>query len=148
MKKIFFILIILLTSCGYTPLYENKISNNFVFGKIELSGIKDINRRIISMTSLKENSTNFNFTSLLLRSDKTIIETSKNTKGKADSFKMVINISITIKNNNEIYKQNTFTEEFSYKNLDNKFDLSQYEKNIESNIINKISEKIIIYLNL
>ena len=61
---------------------------------------------------------------------------------------MIIEISIIIKKNDNIFKQITLSEEFSYKNLDNKFDLSQYEKNIEKNILDKISEKIIIYLKL
>ena len=148
MKKIFFILILFLTSCGYTPLYENKVSNNYIFSQIETFGIKEINRRIISMLSFKKDPKNFNFTTLILKNNKNIIETSKDSKGKAESYKMIIEISIIIKQNDNIYKQNTFSEEFSYKNLDNKFDLSQYEKNIENNILDKISEKIIIYLNL
>ena len=148
MKKIIFILILFLTSCGYTPLYENKFSNSYIFGQIELFGIKEINRRIISMLSFKKDPKNFNFTTLILKNNKNIIETSKDSKGKAESYKMIIEISIIIKKNDNIFKQITLSEEFSYKNLDNKFDLSQYEKNIENNILDKISEKIIIYLNL
>jgi len=148
MKKIFFILILFLTSCGYTPLYENKVSNNYIFSQIETFGIKEINRRIISMLSFKKDPKNFNFTTLILKNNKNIIETSKDSKGKAESYKMIIEISIIIKKNDNIFKQITLSEEFSYKNLDNKFDLSQYEKNIENNILDKISEKIIIYLNL
>jgi len=148
MKKIFFILILFLTACGYTPLYENKTSNNFNFSQIELSGNKEINRRIISLASFKEDSINFDFTTLILNNNKNIIETSKDAKGKAESYKMIIKVSIIIKKNDDIYKQISVSEEFSYKNLDNKFDLSQYERNVENNILDKISEKILIYLNL
>ena len=109
---------------------------------------EEINRRIISLASFKEDSINFDFTTLILNNNKNIIETSKDAKGKAESYKMIIKVSIIIKKNDDIYKQISVSEEFSYKNLDNKFDLSQYEKKVENNILDKISEKIIIYLNL
>ena len=43
-------------------------------------------------------------------------------------------------------KQKEFNSSFTYSNTQSKFDLSQYQKNIESNLINEISEKIFIYL--
>ena len=49
-----------------------------------------------------------------------------------------------INNLNEKY----ISEEFSYKNKENKFDLSEYEINIEENLINKIIEEINFYINI
>ena len=45
-----------------------------------------------------------------------------------------------------IIKQKEFVSTFTYNASDNKFNLSQYQKNIELNLINEISEKIFIYL--
>ena len=41
-----------------------------------------------------------------------------------------------------------FSEDFTYNNYDNKFDLVEYQKEVETIIINKIIEEINIYLNL
>ena len=61
---------------------------------------------------------------------------------------MVVSLKIVIfdKNNFEIEKN--FTEEFSYKNKDNKFDLSEYEMNVEQNLVDNIIKKLNIYLNM
>ena len=40
-----------------------------------------------------------------------------------------------------------FVENFSYGKTGNNFDLLQYQNNIEDNLIDKITDKIIIFLN-
>tara|TARA_B100000427_G_scaffold262369_1_gene227048 strand:+ start:673 stop:861 length:189 start_codon:yes stop_codon:yes gene_type:complete len=52
---------------------------------------------------------------------------------------------ITILNDEKIVKNKVFSESFNYKNSSNKFDLKQYEKNIEENLTDKIIENIISY---
>ena len=42
----------------------------------------------------------------------------------------------------------TTTIDFSYNTKDNKFDLAEYEKQIENNLVEEIIEKLIIYINL
>ena len=43
-------------------------------------------------------------------------------------------------------KQKNISKNFSYKNTEKKFDLTQYEKTIEDNLINSIKEDIILIL--
>ena len=147
MKKIFLILIFL-TSCGYQPLYSNKTFADFTFKDIELIGDIKINRQILTTLNVKKSSKNFQFRRIILDNNKQIIETSKNSKGQADSYKMVLNVNLTIESKNNILNEKFFSETFSYKNLSNKFDLSQYEKEVESNLIKKITEQLIVQLNL
>ena len=93
MKKKFLILILLtlfFTSCGYQPIYINRNLNKFVFKEILLSGDKNINRKIISAVGFKEDKTNYSFINLNLKTDKIITETSKNSKGQVESYKMLI----------------------------------------------------------
>ena len=45
-----------------------------------------------------------------------------------------------------VIKKRTFTSNFIYNNIANKFDLFQYQKNIDKNLINSLSEKIFIFL--
>lgn len=146
-KKLIFILLFL-TSCGFEPIYSSKNSNNFVFKKIETIGEKTINRRIISAISAKENNIHFSHEKLILENEKNIIETSKNTKGQPDSFKMAIKFKITLIDKKNNSSEKIFYEEFSYKNKDNKFDLSEYEIKLENDLIDKIIEDLIIYFNI
>ncbi len=148
MKKILIIFLFLVSSCGFEPLYSNKNSNNFTFEKVEIVGEKKINRRIISTISIKEDNEDYSHKKLILKSEKDIIETSKNSKGQPDSFKMYIKLRIILEDKKNNFTEKDFYEEFSYKNQDNKFDLSEYEIKLEDDLIDKIIEDLIIYLNI
>ena len=148
MKKIIFVFLLFLTSCGYQPLYSGKNTSDFLFKKILLEGDKNINRRIISTLSFKEVPNNFDYDELIIISNKKIIETSKNSKGQVTSYRTEINLEFKIVNNNEIMKQKNFSKDFSYNNLDNKFDLTSYQDDVENNLVNKIIEELIIFVNL
>ena len=85
---------------------------------------------------------------IVLENNKTIVETSKNKKGQPDSFKMIIDFKFLLMDKENILKEKFISEEFSYKNKENKFDLSQYEINIEQNVINKIIEKLTLHMSI
>lgn len=148
MKKFLFIFVFFLTQCGYQPLYSSKDQKDFSFKEISLIGEKNLNRRIISATKINKNTQNFSNEKLTLESKKIISETSKNSKGQTESFKMILEIRLKIEDKQTTQKEKIFVKEFSYKNLENKFDLSEYETNIENNLINQIVEEMIIYLSV
>ena len=148
MKKIISIFLLFLTSCGYQPLYSGKNTGEFLFNKILLEGDRNINRRIISTLSFKEVQDNFDYDELIIISNKKIVETSKNSKGQVTSYRTEINVEFKILNKNEIIKQKIFSEDFSYNNLDNKFDLANYQDDVENNLVNKIIEELIIFINI
>ncbi len=147
MPKILIILIFVLTSCGYQPLYSNK-SKQITFKNIELLGDKNINRQIISGTFIDQNNEQFTHNKITLINEKNIVETSKNSKGQPETYKMVITLRVIIEDKQKNTTEKNISESFSYKNLDNKFDLSEYEINVQNNIIKKISDELIIYLSL
>jgi len=148
MKKIIITFLILVTSCGYQPLYLNKDPNKLIFKEIKLLGDKNINRQIISTISIKEDKENFTFEKVTLKNRENIIETSKDSKGQPVSFKMIIILDFEIGNKGNIIKQKTFVKEFSYKNQENKFDLSEYEIDLRNNLTNQIIEELNIFLNI
>ena len=86
MRNLFLILIFLLSSCGYQPLYSNKNSNKSTFKEIEIRGDKIINRSLISSTFIKKDKQNFRYEKIIIESSKKIIETSKNSKGQPESL--------------------------------------------------------------
>tara|TARA_B110001452_G_scaffold263788_1_gene265752 strand:+ start:649 stop:1095 length:447 start_codon:yes stop_codon:yes gene_type:complete len=148
MKKILLISIFLITSCGYQPIYLNKNPDNFIFKKITTSGDKTLNRKIVNIASISEDSDRMFKNELILKSKIEIEETSRNSKGQVSSFRSIITVNLTIKNNELIVKNKVFVGDFSYNNRDNKFDLVEYQDEVKNNIINKIIEEIIIYINL
>tara|TARA_B100000035_G_scaffold306967_1_gene309652 strand:- start:688 stop:1137 length:450 start_codon:yes stop_codon:yes gene_type:complete len=147
-NRVLFLILFLLSSCGYQPLYSEKENLNFSTKELELIGDANINKKIINILFIKVDKVKFQNNKITLESNKNIVETSKNKQGQPDSFKMVINFKLSIvdKENNLVAKN--FSEEFSYKNKDNKFELSEYEINLEQNLINNIINKIRIFTNI
>tara|TARA_B100001121_G_C18592718_1_gene575451 strand:- start:281 stop:700 length:420 start_codon:yes stop_codon:yes gene_type:complete len=137
-----------LSSCGYNPLYLNKDFKKFTFSEIELIGNKKINRKIISSLSLKKDEQTNIDNKISIDSNKEIIETSKNSEGQVTSYRMIIKVVIKIEEDDNTFKTKGFTKDFSYNNKDNKFDLAEYQNQVETNLINKIIEELIIYINL
>ncbi len=148
MRKIFFIFIFFVSSCGYQPIYINKNTDNFIFKKISITGDKKINRKIINTVSLVEDSNDLSKDELYLNSNLSIDETSKNSKGQVTSLRTMIVVNLTVKNDDKVLKNKIFTKNFSYNNRENKFELVEYQKEVENNIINEIIEEIIFYMNL
>ena len=145
MKKIL-IIFFFLASCGYQPLYIQK--EELFFKKINLIGDKKINRKIISSSTIKKNTQSDSNNELILETNKDIIITSRNSKGQPATFKSLIEVRFTIKEDGKILKQKIFNESFDYNNIENKYDLSVYQTDIEDNLINKIVDDLIIYMNI
>ena len=148
MKKIIIILFFFISSCGYQPIYVNKNGSDVIFNKVEFIGDKEINRRIISFISIKEDRNEKKFNDLLLKSKENVVETSKDSKGRVATLKTTVEIEILILNENRIIKKRIFSESFSYNNKDNKFDLAKYQNEVKNNLIDKIIEQINIYFSL
>ena len=123
MKKIILLIILFTSACGYNPIYLNKNLDNFKFLTVTLNGDKEINRKIVSALSIKEDKSNLNNENLILDSSFKIEETSKNSKGQVTSYRSTITVKFTIKENNEIKNNKEFRDSFAYGNRENKFDL-------------------------
>ena len=148
MKKILLTLILILYGCGYQPIYINKNLNNLEFKEIILKGEKDLNRIIVDSLSLKENKSNILLNSIQITTDTLVEETSKNSKGQAQTYRTIITTELLITNNEEIIKNKIFMEDFSYNSRDNKFELVEYQDEVRDDIIKKIIEEIVIYLSI
>ena len=146
MKKIL-ILFLLLSACGYQPLY-NSSDINIKFSKVNLSGDTKINRKIVSSLGFVETESDNLNNEISIVSSKTIIETSKDDKGQPATYRTNVIVNVTIKGQDKVIKSRSFNESFSYKNIENKYDLSVYQKDIENNLIRKITDDIIVFINL
>ena len=147
MKKIILILsFLLLVSCGYQPIFSSKTSNflieEIIYNKNDKISLKIRN----NLTYLSKTENYIRVIRLKLSSEKKIDISSKDSKGDPLVYKMTISTNVEIYSNNELTMQKNITKNFSYKNTENKFDLKQYEKTIENNLIETIKEDIILIL--
>jgi len=148
MKKLLLGLIFLISACGYEPIYLNKNNDLTTFSKITLDGDKEINRKILNSLNIKQDTLIDSGNELIVKSSFKIEETAKNTKGKVVSYRSSASVQFEITKNKKVLKDKIFYQDFTYGNRDNKFDLVEYQKTIKNNIINKITEEIILYINL
>ena len=138
----FSIIFLLLASCGFQSIYISEKSN-FNFKKSSAVGdIKISNNIINNLNSLKNASGEYE---LIIESNFKKDVSSKNKKGDPEVFDMSLDVNLTLKKDDEILR-NRFVETLSYNNLKSKFELKQYENNLKSNLIEKITRDILIYL--
>ena len=148
MKKILFLLILLTASCGYQPIYLDTDEQKFKFSKIIIEENDEISKKLIRSMSFEENEADYTLDELSLKSTYETSETSKNSKGQVQSYRSIIFVTLKIMNKDKIIKEKNFFKEFTYNIKKNKFDLIQYQKQIQNNLVNEIARDINIYLNI
>lgn len=150
-KTAYLIIFFILIGCGYEPIYSKKDSYNISIKNYILEGNKNINRKLVSLLNLKENSDQqYSSYDLTLISNSTTQVSAKDNLGNTSIYKTTISVRLTLenlRNGDKAFKPKNFSASFSYNNMTNKFDLSQYQKTIETNLITRISEEIGIYIN-
>ena len=147
LKKITLLLLLcIFWSCGYEPLYLKKNDLEKQISVITLNGDQKINKMIISSLRISEDKNSTTGFTLILKSSKKIDVISKDKAGNPSVYRSSIIVNLTLTDSDKIIKQKEFSSSFTYNNTSSKFDLLQYQKNIELNLINEISEKIFIYL--
>ena len=146
MKKIILIsLIIFLSNCaGYKPIFTSN-QTNFYIEKIEISDDSKLVRKLIK--SLKPYSVENGKQSITLKLDLNKQENviMKDAKGDPASYEIKIELNVNVIKKDGTNKL-TFRENFTFNNQSNKFELNQYKKNTETNLINKIFENLILEL--
>tara|TARA_B110000967_G_scaffold86517_1_gene89079 strand:+ start:52 stop:504 length:453 start_codon:yes stop_codon:yes gene_type:complete len=148
MKKIITVMLtfLFLTSCGYTPIYFNK---NFDFNikDITISKNDQLSYKTKKMLLALSNQNSQRIIYLDLDVQKKTNVITKNSKGDPSRYEMVINIQLDITYNKDQKIRSSFKENFNYNENINKFELSQYTKEIEDLLINQNIDRIIIYLS-
>ena len=145
-KNLLIILLLLLNSCGFTPIYSSKDSNYNI-----ISFEKNINNNLTSYiqnsisalsneNASKSLNINLNFTE-----DISVIL--KDSKGDPSRNRLTVTIDMSISGENEnLIASNVFSESFEYNIDDNKFNLKQYEKNLKFSLVEQITQQIIAFL--
>ena len=145
----YFFIFLFLFGCGYTPVFQINKDSNFKIDTINFSGDKNIGRQIIRGLENFEGNDAKNIFDLDLNTSKQESIVSKNKKGNATSYKLVLTVdaSFTNKINNKNY-QKKFTKETTFNSKNNKFELDQLKINLKKNMISQILQDINIFLGI
>ena len=140
------ILSVILTNCGFKSIYKTK-NNNFeiveIINKNENKNSFAIEKLITSLS----NQDAVKKIKLELDYKQTFSTILKDSKGDPSKNKLSISVGLVVKNERDnVLTNKNFSEEFSYDVQSNKFNMSQYEDSITSNLNNKISNDIIFLL--
>tara|TARA_B100000795_G_scaffold228350_1_gene185037 strand:- start:5 stop:466 length:462 start_codon:yes stop_codon:yes gene_type:complete len=150
MKKIIFCLFIFtLFGCvGYEPLFSTKNLSYYIVD-IENVNSDNVTKKISkNLDSNKFKIDNKKGYLLKISSNKSSTIVSRDTKGQVTSYEMIVNVEVKVFSNNSLVPSNIlqFNKNFAYKNQANKSNLNQYKINILNNMINIISQDIVIKL--
>ncbi|MDC1176222.1 hypothetical protein OAT34_02465 [Candidatus Pelagibacter sp.] len=145
-NKLLIFLLIFLTNCGYTPIYQNIKSSDLSINIVSTNGNKEMNSLIKNELELyfnKESKNKYDV-SMNTNYEKKII--SKNTSGATSSYQLLVETSFTITNKDK--KNNfLFTEKINIENNPDSFVQKSYEDIIKRNFASSIREKLIMKLS-
>ena len=140
------ILSILLTNCGFKPIYSSKNSNFEIIEIINENENKN-SFAIEKMVMTLSNQGAVNKVKLEMNYKQTFSTILKDNKGDPSKKKLSISVNLIVKNEKDnVLADKNFSEEFSYDVQSDKFNMAQYEDNITNNLNNKVSNDIIFLL--
>ena len=136
------ILLLFLSSCGYSSIYKNQQSLNFQLNIIGTEGDYEMNNLISNEIKLNSNKDSQNIYDINIDTDYKKDILTKNSSGVITDYNLsVVSVfSINLKNKNETFK---FEENINIKSQSDIFEQNTYEKNIKRNFASSIREKLI-----
>ena len=140
------ILSILLSGCGFKPIYSSKESNFRVIEIININKNKNsfaIEQMVMSLSNqeaVRKVKIEFDYKEKI----ETVLKDNKGDPSKK-KLSIIVNLKVQDEKDNILNTKN-FSEEFNYDVQSDKFTMAQYESNIINNLYNKISNDIIFLL--
>ena len=133
MKKLFsFIIILMITHCGFTPLYDSKKKLDYNILVTEIAGDKLINNLITNEIRKISDPNSLNKITLKIKTNYSKITISKNVKGSVSDYRMVMETNIMIDDDKKITNF-SFNENQDITNISDIFEKKSYENNIIKN---------------
>lgn len=141
-----FLLLILISSCGYTPIYKNIDNINFKINIVETNGDRDTNNKIRSNLYKYSFGNDEKVFDVKINSKYTKNILTKDTTGAATEYQIVIDVIFGVKADN-FDTTLKYSESFNLQNISDKLEEKNYEKDLSSNSINIITQKLILKLS-
>jgi len=143
----FFLIILFLNSCGYTPRYAVNKNVNFSINIVELKGDREFNNSLkskIAKYEKKDTSMKVYDLNLTTKYNKNV--KSRDVAGLAQEYELVITVDTIVKSELIDPKKIIFKEKFNMKKFEDAFEEKNYEKIMKENLSDIILDKIIMYL--
>ena len=143
MKKIFLLIsIIFIYSCGYSPLYLAG-KNDLLLNLQKIEGDFELNNYIKNDFKIASNSNSLNIFDInaITKLEKIIL--TKDATGDATDYRLDFTVKFIIVSEN---KEISYKESFKIKKNDQKFEQSNYEREIKKNFSEIVKDKLVLYL--
>ena len=136
----------MLNSCGFTPVYKEFQNEQMKFNIVEIIGNDEMNNFAnIQINKYSNNSSNKIY-DLKVKTDYTKNILSKNKVGEVTNYLLTSKIEFEVINL-EINNKFSFQDETKTENINNKFELKNYEKAVINNFISSAIEEFILKLS-
>ena len=136
------IIILLLSNCGYVPMYANQQDLDFNIKVISLKGEKNINIILAQKLNRYQSENSKKLYELQIISDYKKDSLTKDESGNTTNFRLILEIDF-ITNINGVSKTLNFTEILDMKKDATLFDESNYENALKKEMIDLILQKFI-----
>jgi len=139
MKLGLILIFLFLTSCGYTSLYKDYNKKQILVKEKTFRGENSLDKKIYNKLNIQESADTSAYIIEINSSRKTEL-LSKNKSGEAKVFKMTISSELIVKQDGIALINKKIFKNITYNNLENKFELLRYERDLENNLIHQIAE--------
>ena len=143
MKKIsLLVIIILIYGCGYSPLYISG-KNDLFLNLVNIKGDFDLNTYIKNDFKIASDENSLNVFDINVETKYEKIILAKDSTGDATDYRLDFNVKFTILSEN---KEISYKESFKIKKNNQKFEQSNYEREIKRNFSQIVNDKLVLYL--
>ena len=148
-KTLILFILILTTSCGYEALYSKKniATFNFSVAEMNFNGDRNVNLKIkekLSKLSIKKFDKEFKL-QISTTSGKKVL--AKDARGDPTSFENTITTNVEAIGTDQNINKFEIKKSYNYNNIENKFNLSKYERELKNNIAETIARELIFKLS-
>ena len=133
--------LILISSCGYQPLYSSK---DIPFSIKQINHDESVtSRKIVKNLKRYENSKGENLYNITLNTSEGKNEIFKSKENNISTFRLVVSVDLKVEKNKDIILNKKYQKSFDYQSNEKKFDQAQYEKSLRDTLLDNISNEII-----
>ena len=148
-KTILFVIFLFTASCGYEAIYskKNKKDYDFSISEIYFVGDRDVNIKIkqrLNNYVLNKKTKEFRLTIQSIIKKEVLV---KDAAGDPTNFETTLTIDTDVFVNNILRKKINIEKKFKYNNNADKFALANYEKSLQNNLAESISNELIFKLS-
>ena len=141
-KLTFFLFFLILTNCGFSPIYYGNQNTDFKIEITNLAGDRDMNNLIKSNLIRYSNKDKLDVVKVKIYSAYNKKSLAKDTTGKTTDYRIETNFSFEAEINGKL-KNININETFDYRNIDDTIELIKYEDTVRQNIANTAVQKFI-----